>query len=126
MARGWFGVGLLTLFLILGIVTGSVMNDAHSPTGKMLMQAAEKTLNGDFQNAVPLAMAAKSRWERQRKGTATVADHSPMEDVDMLFAEMEVYARTGEKPHFAACCSELARRVQAMADAHAFSWWNVL
>ena len=102
------------------------MNDAHSPTEKMLMQAAEKTLNGDFQNAVPLAMAAKSRWERQRKGTATVADHSPMEDVDMLFAEMEIYARTEEEPHFAACCAELAKRVQAMADAHAFSWWNVL
>lgn len=126
MARGWFGAGILVVFLVLGVVTGIVMNDAHAPTEKLLEQAAEKTLSGDFENAVPLAMAAKSRWERQRNGTAAVADHSPMEDVDTLFAEMEVYARTEEKPHFAACCSELARRVQAMADAHAFSWWNVL
>ena len=126
MARGWLGAGILVLFLVLGVVTGVLMNNTHSPTEKLLEQAAEKTLSGEFENAVPLAMAAKSRWERQRKGTATVADHSPMDDVDSLFAEMEIYARTEEEPHFAACCAELARRVRAVTDAHAFSWWNVL
>ena len=49
-----------------------------------------------------------------------------MDEVDALFAEMEIYARTGEQPHFAACCKELAQRLEAIADAHKFSWWNVL
>lgn len=126
MARGWFGVGILAVFLILGFVIAGQMDDAHLPTGELLTQAAEMTLQGEFEGAVTLGMEAKSRWEKQWSGTAAVADHSPMDEVDALFAEMEIYAQTGEEPHFAACCKELAQRVQAFADAHRFSWWNVL
>ena len=49
-----------------------------------------------------------------------------MDEVDALFAEMEIYAKTEEKPHFAAVCKELSQRIQAFADAHRFSWWNIL
>ncbi len=126
MARGWFGAGILVLFLILGLVVSVNMDNAHLPTGALLEQAADQTLNGEFEQGVALGMEAKARWERQWNGTATVADHSPMDDVDALFAELEVYAKAGEEPHFAACCLELSKRLQAVADAHKFSWWNVL
>ncbi len=126
MVRGWLGVGILVAFLVLGLVTMVVMDNDHLPTGELLEQAAEKTLAGSFEEAVSLGMEAKARWERSWKGTATVADHSPMDDVDALFGEMEIYARAGEEPHFAACCQELSQRIQAMASAHRFSWWNVL
>lgn len=126
MVRGWIGAGILAVFLALGLLVSYVMDQAHMPTGKLLEQAAEKTLQGDFEQAIALGAEAKSRWERQWNGTATVADHSPMDDVDALFGEMEIYARTGEEPHFAACCQELAQRVQAVATAHRFSWWNIL
>lgn len=126
MVRGWFGVGILIVFLALGFVTAFVMDDAHLPTEELLSQAAEKAVAGDFEGGVALGMEAKSRWERHWNGTATVADHAPMDDVDALFAEMEIYAKTQEKPHFAACCLELAQRVRAVAGAHRFSWWNIL
>ena len=126
MARGWLGVGILVAFLVLGLVTMAVMDNDHLPTGELLKQAAEKTLAGSFEEAVPLGMEAKARWERSWNGTATVADHSPMDDVDALFGEMEIYAQAGEEPHFAACCQELSQRIQAVASAHRFSWWNIL
>lgn len=126
MARGWIGCGILAVFLALGLAVSWVMDQAHTPTETLLEQAAEKTLQGDFEEATKLGIQAKNRWEKQWNGTATVADHSPMDDVDALFGEMEIYARTGEAPHFAACCQELARRVQAVAEAHRFSWWNIL
>ena len=126
MARGWLGAGILAVFLILGLVTAVAMDNGHTPTCDLLSQAADMTLAGDFDGAISLAMEAKSRWEKAWNGTATVADHSPMDDVDALFAEMVTYAETGEEPHFAACCRELAKRVQAVSEAHRFSWWNVL
>lgn len=126
MARGWLGAGLLAVFLILGMVVAVCAGNAHQPTGELLEQAAEKTLAGDFAAGVALGMQARERWQRQWNGTAAIADHSPMDEVDALFAEMEIYARTEEAPHFAACCKELAQRLQAIADAHRFSWWNVL
>ena len=126
MVRGWLGAGILAVFLFLGLMTGSLMENAHIPTADLLDEAAEKTFAGEFDAAVTLGLSAKERWERQWSGTATVADHSPMDDVDALFSEMEVYAKTGEEPHFAACCRELARRIHAVADAHQFNWRNVL
>lgn len=126
MARGWLGLGILLAFLALGFATAAVMNDAHDPTEALLTQAAEKALAGEFEEAVTLAKEAKNRWESHWNGTATVADHGPMDDVDALFAEMEIYAKAEEKPHFAAVCKELSRRIRAVAEAHRFSWWNVL
>lgn len=126
MVRGWLGVGILVLFLILGFVTAGAMDNTHIPTEKLLAQAAETALTGDFEKAVALGMEAKTRWDRHWNSTATVADHSPMDDVDSLFAEMEIYAQSQEKPHFAACCKELSQRIQAVAGAHRFSWWNIL
>ena len=126
MARGWFGAVILLVFLGLGFVAADRMEKAHQPTEKLLKQAAEATLSGDFDKGVTLGMEAKRQWERHWNGTATVADHSPMDDVDALFAEMEVYAAAKEEPHFAACCLELSKRLKAMAEAHTFNWWNVL
>ena len=126
MARGWLGVGILAVFLALGLAVSALAGNAHQPTGELLEQAAEKTLAGYFEEGVSLAMEARARWQKQWNGTASIADHSPMDEVDALFAELEVYARSGEEPHFAACCKELAQRLEAIADAHRFSWWNVL
>ena len=126
MIRGWFGLGILLVFLVLGFVTAGVVDHAHLPTEELLAQAAEKVLDGDFEAGVALGKEAKSRWDRHWNGTATVADHSPMDDIDALFAEMEVYAQAKEEPHFATCCQELSQRIQAVAGAHRFSWWNIL
>lgn len=126
MGRGWLGVAILAVFLVGGLLAAMCMDNAHLPTVDMLQQAAEYTVNGEFGKGVLLGMEAKDRWERGWNGTATLADHSPMDDVDALFGEMEVYAVTGEQPHFAACCAELAKRIKAVAEAHKFSWWNVL
>ena len=126
MIRGWIGFGILIVFLVLGFVVSAGMDNAHSPTESLLVQAAEQTLSGSFDKAIALGMEAKKQWEDHWNGTATVADHSPMDEVDALFAEMEIYAKTEEKPHFAAVCKELSRRIRSFTDAHRFDWWNVL
>ena len=126
MKRGWLGAGILVFFLALGLVVSALAVNAHEPTSDLLQQAAEKTLSGDFEAGITLGMEAQKRWQKQWNGTASIADHGPMDEVDALFAEMEVYAKTGEQPHFAACCKELAQWLEAIAAAHRFSWWNVL
>lgn len=126
MARGWLGAAILAVFLIGGVVAAAEMSNAHLPTVELLEQASEMTINGEFGEGVLLGLEAKDRWEQRWNGTAAMADHSPMDEVDALFGELEVYAITGEQPHFAACCAELAKRIEAVAEAHKFSWWNIL
>ena len=126
MGRGWLGAGLLALCLVLGIVLSVAADKTCLPTEKLLEQAAEKTLTGDFEGGIALGEEAKQRWQTHWNAIAAVADHEPMDEVDALFAQMEVYVGAGEQPHFAACCQELARRIHSFADVHRFTWWNIL
>lgn len=124
--RFWLGVGILVLFLGLGLGVTWGMDAIHAPAEQALTQAAQKALDGQTEEAVLLARQAHSHWDRYRKLTAGVADQSPMDEVDTLFAEMEVYAQTEDREHFAACCAQLAYLVSSMSDAHALTWWNLL
>jgi len=121
----WTGVLLLGLLLGLTLSIGWGMNAIHSPMQQSLEQAADAALAGDMPLAQQLGQQASSRWERFRKAVATVADHSPMDEIDKLFAQMQTYAKAQEDTEFAACCAQLSRLVRGMADAHILTWWNL-
>ncbi len=123
-----FIIGLITLSLLLaiGLFVATATGRAYTPVIALLEQAADTALNGSFEDAVSKAQEAKDLWDKHKGKTATVADHTPMEEIDQLFTEAEIYAKSEEKPHFAACCAQLASAVQNMADAHAMNLWNLL
>jgi hypothetical protein len=49
-----------------------------------------------------------------------------MEEIDSQFAQLNVYAGAGERLSFAAICAQLASALEAMGDAHALNWWNLM
>ena len=120
------GIGILLLVLSLAIGAAMGMRAIHRPAEAALSQAAELTLAGNFEQAVPLAKGAYSRWQKYRGVTAAFADHGPMDDTERLFQEMLIYAQTGEQPHFAACCSQLSAMLKAIYETHGFSLKNIL
>lgn len=126
MKRLWIGVGLLVIFLALGIFTTVTMARIHDPISEKLKQAEEAALDQDWPHAASLAREARGQWLRHRNVTASLADHSPMEEIDGLFDELDVYLQEKELVHFAACCAQLSARVQAIGEAHSISWWNLL
>ncbi len=123
-----FIIGLLTLTALFatGLFVASTTKGMYKPVTDLLEKASETALNGSFEEAVAQAQKARALWDKHKEKTATVADHTPMEEIDQLFTEAEIYARSEEKPHFAACCAQLASAVQNMADAHALNLWNLL
>ena len=122
----WIGIGLLAALLAITVGVSLVMSAIHQPAQAQLEQAAELALDGDMPRAAELAQQAKLRWERFRKVISAVADHSPMDEIDRLFAEAEVYAAVAEEEHFASCCAQLSTLVEGMAAAHSAAWWNLL
>jgi len=124
--RFWLGIAILVLFLALGLTVTFTMQSVHAPAEAALQTAAQEALGGNFENAVASANRAYQRWLTYRNFTASVADHGPMDDVETLFAEMQVYAQAGEVPHFAACCAQLQVLLKAVAEAHSPAWWNFL
>ena len=124
--RFWLGVGLLALVLVLGLWVMFGMARIHEPVSDTLDQAAREALDGDWDGGVALAKQAKATWEDTWHGTAVAADHSPMDEIDGLFAELEVYAQAQERTDFAACCAHLSALTRSMSDAHSLTWWNLL
>ena len=123
MKRFWLGVGLLLVLLGLGIAVGSAMAGWHKPIAHKLEQAAA-VCGEDWQQAQTLADSAKEDWERCRTLTAMAADHEPMDEVEMLLAELSVYAHARDDVHFRATCARAARLIEAVAQAHSLTWEN--
>lgn len=121
----WSGVLILTLLLGLTLGISWAMDAIHSPMQQALEQATDAALAGDVSRAQQLGGQAKERWDTYRKAVAVVADHTPMDEIDGLFSQMQAYARAEEDTELAACCAQLSRLVQSMADAHIFTWWNL-
>ena len=122
----YIGLGILLVFLVLGFLVAFCMSRVCDPISIQLENAAQQALSGDLDQGISLAADAKSRWSVSWKGIATVADHTPMDEIEELFAEIEVFAKAGDGEHFSACCARLSRLMEAMAEAHSLTWWNLL
>ena len=102
------------------------MEALQCPIAGELTQAAGAGARSDWDAARLHQETAQRGWRKYWCLTAAFADHQPMEDADSLFARLPVYAAGGDSTEFSACCRELARRVQAIADAQRLTWWNLL
>lgn len=126
MKRSHFGGGLLILLLILGFLTSWAMSRCQEPIAYDLKQASQTALREDWEQTGALIQDAEARWQHCWHFSASLADHSPMESIDGLFAQLSTYLRARDASAVSAVCAELARQVEAMIDAHNLSWWNLL
>lgn len=125
MKRSWIGFVLLLVLLAGGVAATWGMAKCHEPIARDLENAAKTALQGDMAQGEVLMLQAREAWGRSRHLGACFADHTPMEEIDALFAEVEVYAAAREETDFAAGCAALSRKVEAMGQAHGASWWNL-
>ena len=126
MYRGWFGLGLLAVLLLLGLWVGVLMDGIHEPISGQLEKASQQILSGDVDGGRAAAQAAKESWDSHWRFSAAFSDHAPMDEIDGLFAQMEGYAQADMPWELAACCARISVLVEAMAEAHRLTWWNLL
>ena len=126
MGRLWLGIGILVLFLVLGLWISYSMDSVHITIAQTLETAAEQALSGDLATAANTAQKAKASWEEHWHSSAVVADHAPMDEIDGLLAQLDCFSRANQPGDFAACCTRLALLVEAMSEAHSLTWWNLL
>ncbi len=126
MKRIWIGIGLLLAILVVGLWLGGFMENAHQPGARTLQQAAHFALEKNWNSAEAMAGQARQQWEKKWRVTAAVADHEPMDEIDALFAELEVYAQARNSSAYGAVCAHLASLLEAMGKSHRFSWWSMM
>ena len=126
MKRSQFGLGLLLALLILGILSTWAMGKSTDPITETVRQAGEAGFRSDWAVAEKKMGEAKSDWEKRYPLCASLTDHEPMENINSLFAQLEVYAQSRDHQNFAAVCALLEKNIEAMGEAHSLKWWNLL
>lgn len=126
MKRFWIGITVLAVLLALGSTVAFFMGRCHSPISSELAQAAQAAMDNRFEQGMKLAENAHAEWLRCRDFTAAFADHTVLEEIDALFAEIETYAAAGDSISFSAACAHLSKLAKAVAESHHPRWQNLL
>lgn len=126
MKRLWIGLIVLAVLLGGSLAIHFSLEQIHRPIAEDLLEASRLAMDEQWPQAVALARQANSRWEKYHRVTAAFADHTPMDEMDALLEELEVYAAFLENPHFSATCAHLYHVALAIADSHSLHWWNFL
>lgn len=126
MKRLYIGIGFLAALLAVGIGITVAFARLHEPLAEDLLAAAELAEAGNWEEVEPLVAKIRRDWEKCRDFTAAVADHEPLEEMEALLAQIEVYARHRDGPNFSAAAMALAHMAAAMAESQSLTWWNLL
>ena len=124
--RFYLGLGILVVFLVLGLLVSWGMKAVTRPVSEKLEKAAEEVLSGNMEQGVTLVQQAKEIWQSGWNTMALAADHSPMDEIDGLFAQIEYFAQGKNQTELGACCVRVAELVEAVSEAHALTWWNLI
>ena len=124
--RFWIGIIVLAVILVLGILTMLLFSRIHHPMAQQLRASAAAAQAENWEKATALAEKARAEWEQYRYLISASADHEPLEQMEYLLDQLEVYAADRQKADFAALCIRLANLAEAMADTQQIRWWNLL
>ncbi len=126
MRRLWIGVGFLIVMLAVGVLLTVLFDRIHTPLSEDLQNASQLAMAQEWEKATALTQQARADWEQYRKFIAAVADHEPLEKMEYLLDQLDVYAELRRTADFSATCVELAAMADAMLESQSLTWWNFL
>lgn len=126
MKRFWIGLSMLVLLLAASIFAQHRMERVHTPCAMDLQWSADRAREGDWQAAGALALRARESWTENWHLSAILANHQPIDEVDALFEELQVYLDRQETTSYCAACVFLAQRVLDLGESFRLNWWNLL
>lgn len=125
MKRIWFGAGLLALLLFLSIGCSNITEQTYLPPAEQLTRSAQLALEGNWNGARNDSEAARRSWERNRLLAAVLSEHSALDQIDSLFAQIQVFAATQEPNAYSSACMCLARLLEALGKSHSLNLHNL-
>ncbi len=126
MKRLWNGAALLVLFLAAGIFSTFATQRFHQGLSRQLEATASAAMAEDWEQTALLLHQCRSRWIRYRNFVAAVASHEPIEEIDSLYDQLEIYFYRRDSQGFALCCAALRHKTRALGEAQSINWWNLL
>ena len=126
MSRLWIGIGILIALLVVGIVFLWLSNDFHRDITAILEQAGQAAMAENWQLAEQKLQEGQNKWNRYRRFLSAITDHEPMEEMDSLFSQLELFGQCRLKVDFIAVCNSLSHLAEAVDEYHSLKWWSIL
>lgn len=123
MKRIWLGLGVLAALLVVGIWSMLRTDAVHTAMAEQLRQAARET---DAHAAYAAGELVQRQWQEHRGLTGSTADHTQIDEIDSLFAQLEICRLRQDRDTHALLCAALSESIAALAEGHRLSWWNLL
>ncbi len=115
MRRCWFGLGVLVLILVLGLLSGWYFSKICTAAGEALILAAESEAPEEL-----IAQAAR-RWQDHRLLAAVLCNHTALDSIQDHFALLDPNGAD-----FREHCLLLAAKFQALGQSQKLTWENLL
>lgn len=126
MGRLWIGIGILVILLAMGILLLWGSGVFFEELSQDLEKAGELALAGNWQAAGEKAEKSREKWEQYHRFWASFTDHEPVEQMQALFSQLELYRARQLEVDFAAVCRNLVHLAEAIDESHSLRWWSVL
>ena len=126
MLRLWIGSGNLAILMAMGIGRLWGSGVFFEELSQDLQQAGDFALAGNWQAAGEKVEKSREKWEAYRPFWASFTDHEPVEQMQNLFAQLELYRARQLEVEFAAVCRNLVHVAEAIDESHSLKWWSVL
>ena len=126
MSRLWIGIGLLVVLLAMGIGLLWGSRVFFEDFTAEIQQAGELALAGNWADAEKKAESCRKKWDRYHRFWASFTDHEPIEQMENLFSQLDVYRVRRLEVDFATVCRNLAHVAEAIDESHNLRWWSVL
>lgn len=126
MNRLWIGVVILFLLPALGV--GMLRGSAvfFGECSRDLEEAGDLAMAGNWSAAGAKVAQSRTRWERYQRFWAAFTDHEPIEQMQTLFSQLEVYEACRLEAEFATACRSLVNLSEAIDESHSLRWWSIL
>ena len=126
MKRLWIGIGILLALSICAFILTTAIPAIQENMASNLQTACQAVQIGDWASADALMEKARAQWEQSRHFIAAFVDHEPLEQIDSLFSQLEVYRNQLLTIDYAAVCAHLSHLSEAIAESQLLRWWNFL
>ena len=111
----------MILLLILCVSSGMVMERIQSPQSESLNRAAQLAADGDWAAARTLTSQVRQQWERKQTLISALSSHGTMDEINGLFAQLEVFSEARSAASFSSTCVYLACLLESLGENHSLS-----
>ena len=126
MNRLWIGIGVLAVLLAMGISLLFVSLNFHEDFSQNLKAAGRSAMSGNWEDAEKKLAHSREKWQNYRRFWASFTDHEPVEQIQQLFSQLELFQTRRLEVEFASACYALAELSEAIDESHNLRWWSIL